>query len=280
MFADPSNWRSGAGGAAYWTWVDPTTKNQFLMQSQWPTVVRLFQQKCKQMLPPAFLFTPDGKCTQGRSVTDFEAVYRTKVRKPSDVNELGIWDEPTADALGFLICSSGQTTAAVTLGREITSKGTLSPETTRQIVFFMTGVKSTDIGLPGTPRLSTEQRERGAGLKIPDGAILPNWQEVVPPEAAADIGWFRSTLWGSPQPLPPSKGGATRPWPVTGTPPPTGGKGIGKYIVWGLVAYVAATALSSGSSRSSNTSRPRAKRVETTTTVKKTTGARERRYGG
>lgn len=219
MFPARSDFQSGAGGAAWWTLKD--SRGDVIGQSQWPTLVKAFQKFASENIPELFSFLDTGDCAQGSLLADIGAVFRANVRQRSSLQQDGQWGPETADALGWFLCKTGQTTMTQLLVSSAATKGQIPADIVREVILFGQYVVPSDLAAPGVNASLPEYKAAiGSSITLAADTLLPKWS-TNPGVDTRDADWVGGSLWGDPLPNPPSKTPpAVRPWaPLADTPP-------------------------------------------------------------
>lgn len=222
MFPQQSSFQDGAGGAAWFTWRNPDTGITQLWQTQWPTLVRKFQLKLKEILErggkPYFSFTDQGVCYRGAAVDVFPAsIIAEDIYQVANLTVDGQWSKQWGNALGLFLCATGQTDLAKQLGASRTAGTEVAAELVRQVIWIAHWVAPSDVydGAGNPVATPAAVAKNGAGITLPANVILPKWTGTVT-ESALDAGWTGQSTWGDPVPVPPSlqaQLGAQKPWP-------------------------------------------------------------------
>ena len=166
FFPAQSNFRSGQGGAAWWR-VTQAGQTR-VWESQWDTIVRLFQLKAQQTLIPLpyYFHPPDCNFRSSDLFAFMRDTARARWQRTSMLRTDGVFDEATSDAVGFLLCEARMPASAARVWNE-REQGVISAETVRDVIwlaFFAERPAVTAVVLSTVPP---------AGIEIPADAILP-----------------------------------------------------------------------------------------------------------
>lgn len=213
MFNERADYTLGAGGAAWYTLEDGRGP-PLIIQTQWPSLVAQFQERCKNGLIKSaiYAFGSNGTCGTGSILDELPAFLRSNVRRRDAITVDGQWGGESADLLGALLCITGQTTFAAQLASSIANKGPLPPDIVRSVIFFGRYVRDVDMPSQGAGALPPSTVTLGSGISLAADTVMPRWDKA-PIQDSRDAGWFGQSEWGDPMPNPPSRGGGMRPWP-------------------------------------------------------------------
>lgn len=197
MYPSPPDFRSPAPGSA---WVTVSVPGGITVYaSQWDTLVRLFQQKARDLLSPMVLY---GRLSSGQCNTTGLARWRdawnvvagsTNLRRVDQITVDGRWGPEAADALWTLLCLTGQTERARETHVAIEAQN-ITAEMVRQMIWFALFVTAVDsAAAPGS--VNYRSTVDGHNLEISPQAILPLWTTVVAsaPEDAVWVASYPST---------------------------------------------------------------------------------------
>ncbi len=264
MFPERSDFTSGKGGAAWYT-LDDGSGAPLLFQTQWPTLVKAFQLFAKGAIDtPIYAFSDNATCGQGSTLDELGAIFRLNARRTSELTADGRWGKETADALGWALCKTGQTSMAQQLSQSIRQGGPIPGDIVREVILFGQHILKSDLAASGqVAALPQNKADLGSAIGLPPDWLPPRW-DTNPQEATADVGWVGQSEWKEPTPNPPSaRPPVERPWPgaVQPAPPPAtppvepAGAGIGADGIMLAAAAAAWLASSAGKRAPSGTRR-------------------------
>jgi len=182
MFPAQSNFRSGQGGAAWWR----VTQDGHVRvwESQWDTIVRLFQLRAQRtLIPLPYYFHPQDCNFRSSDIVSFMLdTARARWQRTSLMRTDGVFDQATSDAVGFLLCEARMPASAARLWIE-REQGVISAETVRDVIwlaFFADRPAAAAVVVSTTPP---------TGIEIPPDAILPQYGRIER-SAQDDRLWF------------------------------------------------------------------------------------------
>lgn len=188
MYAQPSNFRSGAGGSAWAIIGLPASQagerpaaaagvGEGVIASQWDVILKRFQKKAQDLLGASWSYNLPGRsCTGGTP------------RTAADIEPTGRWTQATAEALCALLCRSlGATFAADTADAINKSTGALPEGVVLPVIGFAFFI--THVGTVAAPSIGAGERSSYFALRLPTDVTLPQKTDVVE-SAAADSDWF------------------------------------------------------------------------------------------
>jgi len=166
MFPAQSSFRSGQGGAAWWR--ASQEGHTLVWESQWDTIVRLFQLKAQRtLIPLPYYFHPQNCNFRSSDLFSFmRDTARARWQRTSLLRTDGVFDEATSDAVGFLLCEARMPESAARVWTE-REQGVISAETVRDVIwlaFFAERPAVTAVVVSTVPP---------SGIEIPADAILP-----------------------------------------------------------------------------------------------------------
>jgi hypothetical protein len=212
MYPAAPNFREPAPGSA-WFGVELAPGQNFVAETQYDALLRAFQAKARTLLPAVYLFDrQQGRCPTGALET-LAVAWSANLRRASELTDDGRFGPETADALGYLLCASGQTTRAQEWAQALTA-GTIPGEFLRQMFWFAQFVQRVDS--PSEPGF--EATLDGAKITLASNAVLPTPQTIVgsAPEDRTWIAFWRPNV--DPRPTPPSAAAAPPPQPQAPQP--------------------------------------------------------------
>lgn len=212
MYPAPSNFREPAP-MSVWFPVRMGTE-QAVYATQYDALLRLFQSKAQTLLPVGYFFDR----AQGRCPTDMtEALaisWSANWRRRDALTVDGQWGPETADALGYLLCATGQGEAARSLSVALNTPGTAIPADVLRLMFWLTQFVRA-VGTAGEPGADASIEVASVGMD--PNAVLP-LQTTIVTSAPADRTFM--TYWRpgvDQQPVAPSVAANTNTQPPTGS---------------------------------------------------------------
>lgn len=212
MFPNASNFREPAPMSA---WFDVRMNGQQVIYAgQYDSLLRRFQSKARELLPVAYFFDREqGRCATG-AIEAAAQLYGANLRRRDALTVDGRFGPETADALGFLLCATGQTDRAREWADAIRN-GVIPGEFLRQMFWFSQFVR--EVGTPGSPGFQASVD--GANITLPPTAVLPLASTIVASDPL-DRDFFTAWRPGiDPVPVAPSVAAAGGQRPVAGPGP-------------------------------------------------------------
>lgn len=235
MHPAASNFREPAP-MSVWFPVSLGAGGNAIYATQWDALLRAFQSKAQTLLPAGYFFDrAQGRCPTDLSETAAIA-WSANWRLRSALTVDGQWGPETADALGYLLCASGNAEAARALSVALNTPGSAIPAESLRLLFWLAQFVRA-VGTGGDPSADASIPLASVGMDA--NAVLP-LQTTVVLSAPADRTFVTTWRPGvDPTPVAPSVAAGT------GTPRPTGGGSSAEPRVSTLMTagYVAAAAV-------------------------------------
>lgn len=187
MYPSPSNFREPAPMSAWFPVL--IGSDQFVYAFQYDSLLRAFQTKARELLPVAYFFDREqGRCPT--SVTELAATaWGANFRRRDALTVDGVFGPETADALGYLLCATGQGDLARQWATVLQTPNSAIPiEFLRQMFWFAQFVR--EVGAAGEPDVVASVPLANVGT--PPNPVLPlQNQQVVsnPLDRTFVTGW-------------------------------------------------------------------------------------------